>query len=140
MPEAVGEVADCLKAFGLAAASYAPLQAAWARLLAAYDPHTLFVAGTIGVHLAIFWSISLLSALLEFWRPAALEPPEPFEMIKMSLPPWPNISEPARTIVASDKTAERVGGSGVLRACSASSSRLSVGSSLAMRWPSSLSA
>ena len=38
MPEAVGEVADCLKAFGLAEASYAPLQAASAFLVGAQNP------------------------------------------------------------------------------------------------------
>ena len=70
----------------IATAIYAPLQAAWARLLAAHDPHTLFVAGTIGVHLAIFWPISLLSALLEFWRPAALEPYKVQQSFRLTLP------------------------------------------------------
>ena len=51
------------------------LQSGWSRMLGqGLDPRVLFVLGTFGVHFVVFWTICLLCTVLEFARPAALEP------------------------------------------------------------------
>jgi methylsterol monooxygenase len=50
------------------------LQSLWTRVLARYMPFELWIGTTCGLHMALFWLIGLLSASLELWRPACLEP------------------------------------------------------------------
>lgn len=50
------------------------LQSFWTHLVAHYNPLELWLGTTCGLHLAIFWPVGLLSATLELWRPACLEP------------------------------------------------------------------
>ena len=47
---------------------------AWTSVRGAAAPRDLFLVGTLGVHLVVFWSVSLAFCVLEFWRPACLEP------------------------------------------------------------------
>ena len=56
------------------AAAGCALASVWTTVHSSYEPAQIFLFATVGCHVIIFWTIGLISALLEFTRPAWLEP------------------------------------------------------------------
>ena len=50
------------------------LQSTWTSLLKSHSTYDLWLGTTFGLHFAMFWPIGIISAVLELWRPACLEP------------------------------------------------------------------
>eukprot|EP01062_Namystynia_karyoxenos_P080309 TRINITY_DN8628_c1_g1_i1.p1 TRINITY_DN8628_c1_g1~~TRINITY_DN8628_c1_g1_i1.p1 ORF type:complete len:438 (+),score=146.68 TRINITY_DN8628_c1_g1_i1:86-1399(+) len=71
-----GLAALCAAAYPAAGLPWAGdrLQGLWEHLLDNYSHEQIFVGGYLICHFGVFWVLSAANAVLDLWRPAALEP------------------------------------------------------------------